>query len=330
MKQSNIEDFSSILRQLIESTGLSIYEISRAAKISCQAMSGYCNNKSRPNMEQLIKLADYFAVPIDYLVGRCGLEEAKAIADNYSAHFMELRRAPFEAYLAGRSGPKIAQSGKGEPPWPYNLMGDVFGEPWIDVLTDDQFAGINAAIADLTDREKEAVLLYYRDGLTLAKISGKYGVTLERVHQIIGNAVRKLRAPHRTNLMMHGVKGAEERNYLTHYRNELDKQAAALQAYEKQLTEKKAQLFDAAIGTSAPNMPDNAWGMDLSEMDLSVRSYNCLHRRGCRTLGDVINVVKSGNLLYVRNLGRKSAEEILGKIYCLTGKRYTETGEEIE
>ena len=164
----------------------------------------------------------------------------------------------------------------------------------------------------------------------MAKISGKYGVTLERVRQIIGKAVRKLRAPHRTNLMMHGVKGAEERNYLTHYRNELDKQAAALQAYEKQLTEKKAQLFDAAIGTSAPNMPDNAWGMDLSEMDLSVRSYNCLHRRGCRTLGDVINVVKSGNLLYVRNLGRKSAEEILGKIYCLTGKRYTETGEEIE
>ena len=95
MKQSNIEDFSSILRQLIESTGLSIYEISRATKISYQAIGGYCNNRSRPNMEQLIKLADYFAVPIDYLVGRCGLEEAKAIADNYSAHFMELRRAPF-------------------------------------------------------------------------------------------------------------------------------------------------------------------------------------------------------------------------------------------
>ena len=48
MKQSNIEDFSSILRQLIESTGLSIYEISRATKISYQAIvavyAGVCIN----------------------------------------------------------------------------------------------------------------------------------------------------------------------------------------------------------------------------------------------------------------------------------------------
>lgn len=281
-------------------------------------------------MEQLIKLADYFAVPIDYLVGRCGLEEAKAIADNYSAHFMELRRAPYEAYLAGRSGAPIVQNGKGEPPWPYNLMGDVCGELWVDVLTDDQLAGINAAIAGLTDREKESVLLYYRDGLTLDKLSEEYRLTRERVRQIIGKAVRKLRAPHRTNLMIHGVKGAEERSYLTRYRYELDKEAAALQEYEKQLVEKKVQLCDAATGTSATDMPDNSWGMDLCEMDLSVRSYNVLHRHGCRTLGDVINVVKSGNLLYVRNMGRKSAEEILGKIYYLTGKRYTETGEEIK
>ena len=46
MKQSNIEDFSSILRQLIESTGLSIYEISRATKISYQAL-----NQIRPFAE---------------------------------------------------------------------------------------------------------------------------------------------------------------------------------------------------------------------------------------------------------------------------------------
>lgn len=331
MKQSNSEDFSSILRYLIESTGLSVYQISVATKISYQSLGNYCNGKVAPSVGAMIKLADYFAVPLDYLVGRCSTEEAKAIEENYPARFMELRRAPYEAYLIGRHVQvQICRDGYGESPWPYNLMDDVFGKPWVDVLTEDQIAGINAAIAGLTPREKETLLLYYRDGLTLDAIAGEYGLTRERERQIIAKAVRKLRAPHRKNLMMCGVKGAEEQSYLNHYRNELDKEAAALQAYEKQLTEKKVQLCDAAMGMSAPDMPPSSWGMDLSEMDLSVRSYNCLHRRGCRTLGDVINVVKSGNLFYVRNLGRKSAEEILGKIYCLTGKRYTETGEEIE
>lgn len=321
-------DFANTLRYLIDSTGLSVYKISGATKIPYQSLTRYCNGTVAPPVDALAKLADYFAVPLDYLVGRLSLQDAKEIVENYPARFMELRRAPYEAYLIGRPE-RIGSDGIGESPWPYNLMDDVFGEPWVDVLTEDQIAGINAAIAGLTPREQESLLLYYRDGLTLDAIAGKYGLTRERVRQIIGKAVRKLKAPHRKNLMMCGVKGAEERSYLTHYRNELDKEAAALQAYEKQLTEKKVQLCDAAMGMSAPDMPSSSCGIDLCEMGLSVRSYNVLCRAGCRTIDDVIKAVKSGEMLNIRNTGRKSAEEILEKIYLLTGKRYTLTGEEV-
>lgn len=110
------------------------------------------------------------------------------------------------------------------------------------------------------------------------------------------------------------------------YRRELDKEAALLAEYEKQLTEKKVQLFDISVNTQKEKT--YSLNMELSEMDLSVRSYNCLHRYGCRTLGDVIDVVEKGKLFTVRNIGRKSSEEILENVYSLTGKRYSLTGEE--
>lgn len=64
--------------------------------------------------------------------------------------------------------------------------------------------------------------------------------------------------------------------------------------------------------------------MDLEEMGLPVRSFNCLHRAGCRKLEDVVKIARKGDLLKVRQLGRKSADEILDKIYEITGERYYE------
>lgn len=327
MESGSAEDFVTRLRNLIKSTGLSNYRISIATGISYQVIGKYCNGRSAPGMEHLIKLADYFAVPLDYLTGRCSHEEAKAIADNYPSCFMALRRAPYEAYLVGRKN-YIPQDKIGESPWPYNLMDDIFGEEWSEPLDDDQIAGIETAIGELTEREQDSVLSYYRDGLTLENIGKNKGVTRERERQIIKKAVRKLRAPNRKSLMMHGVNGTEERSRITHYRHEMEKDAAALAEYEKQLTEKKAQLFDAHI--KALVIPDVSLQMPLYEMDLSTRSFHCLYRCGCRVMGDVLNVVKSGKIRDVRNLGRKGSEEILEKIFLLTGKRFAETGEEMQ
>ena len=61
----------------------------------------------------------------------------------------------------------------------------------------------------------------------------------------------------------------------------------------------------------------------LSVLDLSQRSINCLRRAGFNTLRDLLNAIAvSGDerskekLLRLRNLGRKSAEEILLTIMC--------------
>ncbi len=53
--------------------------------------------------------------------------------------------------------------------------------------------------------------------------------------------------------------------------------------------------------------------MPIEEMDLSVRSYNCLKRANINTVDDLIKKSK-GDMLKVRNLGLKSIEEVVAKL----------------
>ena len=53
--------------------------------------------------------------------------------------------------------------------------------------------------------------------------------------------------------------------------------------------------------------------MNIDELELSVRSYNCLKRAGINTVEELTNRT-SEDMMKVRNLGRKSLEEVLGKL----------------
>jgi len=53
--------------------------------------------------------------------------------------------------------------------------------------------------------------------------------------------------------------------------------------------------------------------MSIEDLDLSVRSSNCLKRNGLKTIQDLCNM-KESELMIVRNLGKKSYKEILDKL----------------
>lgn len=56
--------------------------------------------------------------------------------------------------------------------------------------------------------------------------------------------------------------------------------------------------------------------MPIEELELSVRSYNCLKRAGISTVEDLAN--KSGaDMMKVRNLGKKSLDEVTNKLHAL-------------
>lgn len=56
--------------------------------------------------------------------------------------------------------------------------------------------------------------------------------------------------------------------------------------------------------------------MTIEELDLSVRSFNCLKRAGINTVGDLINKSED-DMMKVRNLGKKSLEEVIYKLNSL-------------
>ena len=53
--------------------------------------------------------------------------------------------------------------------------------------------------------------------------------------------------------------------------------------------------------------------MNIEDMDLSVRAYNCLHKAGVRTLEDITQKTEE-EMLHIRNLGRYNLEEIKHKL----------------
>ena len=61
------------------------------------------------------------------------------------------------------------------------------------------------------------------------------------------------------------------------------------------------------------NEKEKVLEMNIDELELSVRSYNCLKRAGINTVEELTNRT-SEDMMKVRNLGRKSLEEVLTKL----------------
>lgn len=61
---------------------------------------------------------------------------------------------------------------------------------------------------------------------------------------------------------------------------------------------------------------DKSLDMPIEELDLSVRSYNCLKRAGINTVGELCAKTEE-EMMKVRNLGRKSLEEVVEKLGAL-------------
>ena len=56
--------------------------------------------------------------------------------------------------------------------------------------------------------------------------------------------------------------------------------------------------------------------MTIEELDMSVRSFNCLKRAGIDTVEDLTNRTEE-EMIKVRNLGKKSLEEVIFKLHSL-------------
>lgn len=203
--------------------------------------------------------------------------------------------------------------------YPYNLYKKIFENEWnseklslvLEIpMTNDRWQGLQHALHTLTEREQKAIYYYFQqEDNTLEEAGKMLGVTRERFRQILTKGVRKLRHPTRAIYILKGYKIAS---------GELRKKV--FETRQKEIDAANA-LIDAKIETIKANLnrpstellTSRPKDITILDLDLSVRATNCLSRANIKTLEDLSKMTKC-DLCKVRNLGRKSLEEIMFKL----------------
>lgn len=295
------------LRQIVIACGKTREQIAKDAGIGTATLLMAMDGRYTPSIDVMGLLADYFNVSLDYFVGRdeINLEE-------YPEHFKSMIRCAYEKSMWTRKDKKDLSGYKA--PWPYNLIDDIYDEHTRNVLTEDQEAGLMYVLKRLSVKEQNILLQYYKDDKSMHWIAKDNNVTPERIRQIILKALRKLRSP---SYLIYIEEGLQRQNdylkekYATTKRwSELMKENARLDEIEANLN-RRAQILNV-VAIHEKTAMDKSWEEIIP--DLSVRSFNCLRRANIYTVGEIINLIENGEILNVRNLGRKSVNELIKRI----------------
>lgn len=156
----------------------------------------------------------------------------------------------------------------------------------------------------ITPREEMVLFAIYKDNKTLEQTGKILGVTRERIRQVQYKALKKL---------MRWERYFEVGDYFS-------KEQLAKQEYQKYLEEKhkewdyeSAKSFIVAYERGLTDEKIKSLEIPIEELDLSVRSYNCLRRAGIRTIKELSKKTKD-DLFKIRNMGKKTAKEIMWKL----------------
>ena len=82
-------------------------------------------------------------------------------------------------------------------------------------------------------------------------------------------------------------------------------------------------VFGKCVKVSIP-FSQKACDTSIDELDFSVRANNSMKRVGVFTIGEVIDLIASDGLLRIRNLGKKTQNEIKMRILVFGYERLTE------
>lgn len=166
-------------------------------------------------------------------------------------------------------------------------------------LTDTSLKYIDAIISStLTEREARIIRLRFglKDGgvpHTLKEIGQKLGVTLERIRQIEGKALRKLRHPSKGLKYLGRPLHSTLEKEIKEKTREIE---AALRIAEMTTLSKKYPLLPMLLRPT-------------EEIKFSIRASNCLRNADIKYIGELVQKTEK-ELLKTRYFGRKSLREI--------------------
>lgn len=172
--------------------------------------------------------------------------------------------------------------------YPYNLLEEVFTykEYELTEITDDMAAGLAHAISVLGERREAILRMYYAEVKNAREIAEHFGVSSSAICSMKRNAVMRLRRPDAMCYITYGLKGFEERN-----------QRLRLEKEVKKNSEQYQQVM----------------GVRFEELDLSVRSFNCLRRAGFVMIRDIVDLTED-EIIGIKNMSWKQYDEIGRKL----------------
>ena len=193
-------------------------------------------------------------------------------------------------------------------PYPENLLNAiglelVFGEDKYVPLNSEQMKGLDYALGTLHQREHDMIKCRYEQHTTIRNVGERYGITGNRVRQILDKSLRKLRHPTRLVYYQRGYSETVQR------REDIERRAKAL-------TEERATMDSRVYSEAVQKQIDLIRDISIAELDFPVRIYNCLTRSEIYTLGDIIDMMNSdpNNLSKIRNLGLNGQGTVLEKL----------------
>lgn len=307
MEMETYKIISERLKKLREQFGYSQAKVAEGAKI-CLASVSKSETGSPIGIESIKALANFYGVSIDYI---CGVTDEINVTDR--AKF--IKKYSYERYLVKCNRDDDTKKpilGTYSPVWPYNLLDELISDTWSKPLSNDQMDGLNYAIESLSDREKYCVKAYFLEEKSMKDIACNYDVTYERVRQIIHKALRKLRSPDRFKYIRYGFEGYWIVDQTR--KEELRRKHLQVLILQNERMEKKLDISE-----ENDEEMEKLLSISILELNLSVRSYNCLYRwkyiggPEIKTLYDLTRITGQ-ELMNCRNLGTKSFKEIEAKL----------------
>lgn len=93
----------------------------------------------------------------------------------------------------------------------------------------------------------------------------------------------------------------------------LDMSAHRFQDFLNPFIELSDNVFEGIMKPATPKLEDEILSKDIEDLNLSVRSFNCLRRYGISSVGDLVMKAED-EIMNLRNFGKKSLDEIKAKL----------------
>ena len=164
----------------------------------------------------------------------------------------------------------------------------------------------------LSERENRVLNARFKEFKTLEKIGNELDITRERVRQIELRAIKKLKNQKEQFLQDENIYQLVRQQEYENIVKQLTYEAALEVIKNYELTHK-----EQAEEIKKEKYKDE----DIENLDLSVRSYHALMRANLTTIGKVKDAIEDDTLFRVRNLGRKSYNEIKNRVADYYKKR---------